>query len=343
MNFLVSVAAGALLTKSAMRTLRTACAILGVLDTQSALAEPSVADLAARIELRSVETLTLTDQQFLIGDKNGKQATVSGILRLPQGGSGRVPVVILQHGSGGIGAREEYWSRFFNDFGIATFLLDSFSGRGIVETNTDQSQLGRLNMILDGYRSFDALASHARIDPQRIAIMGVSRGGQSARSAAMNRFREMWNPRANFAAYIALYATCDTTFIGDTDLAAAPVRQFHGQADDWVTIAPCRSYFERLRVAGRDIKLTEYPDAYHVYDNPLGPKNPRVVKGAPTTRECALKEEPRGVIINAQTGQPFTWADPCVKFYPHTAHNEAATNATRNEVRALLKAVFKLD
>src|SRR5262245_17017557 len=241
-----------------MRTLRTACVILGLLGTQSALAEPSIADLAARMELRAVETLTLTDQQFLTGDQNGKQATLSGILRLPRGPAGRVPAVILQHGSGGVGAREEYWSRFFNDFGIATFLVDSFSGRGIVQTSTDQAQLGRLNMILDGYRSFDALASHARIDPQRIAIMGFSRGGQSTLYAAMNRFRQMWNPRANFAAYIPLYASCDMTFIDDTDLAAAPVRQFHGQADDWVVVAPCRPYFERLRATGRDVKLTEY-------------------------------------------------------------------------------------
>jgi dienelactone hydrolase len=325
-----------------MRTLGTACVILGVLGTQSALAEPSVADLAARMELRAVETLTLTDQQFLTGDKNGKLATLSGVLRLPQGPTGRVPAVILQHGSGGVGAREEYWSRFFNDFGIATFLVDSFSGRGIVQTSTDQAQLGRLNMILDGYRSFDVLASHARIDPQRIAIMGFSRGGQSTLYAAMNRFRQMWNPRANFAAYIPLYASCDMTYIDDADLATAPVRQFHGQADDWVVVAPCRPYFERLRAAGRDVKLTEYPDAHHSYDNPLGAKTPVVAKDAQSTRECVLKEEPRGVIINARTGQPFTYADPCIKFDPHTAHNEAATNATRNEVRALLRAVFKL-
>ena len=63
------------------------------------------------------------------------------------------------------------------------------------------------------------------------------------------------------------------TFIDDTDLAAAPVRQFHGQADDWVAVGPCRPYFERLRAAGRDVKLTEYPDAHHSYDNPLGAKN----------------------------------------------------------------------
>ena len=106
-------------------------------------------------------------------------------------------------------------------------------------------------------------------------------------------------------------------------------------------MAPCRPYFERLRAAGRDVKLTEYPDAQHSYDNPLGSKTPAVAKDAQSTRDCALKEEPRGVIINAQTGQSFTYKDACIALDPHTGFNEPATTATRNEVKALLKAVFK--
>jgi hypothetical protein len=41
--------------------------------------------------------------------------------------------------------------------GISTFTLDSFPGRGIV---SDQSQLGRLNGILDLYRALAVLAAH---------------------------------------------------------------------------------------------------------------------------------------------------------------------------------------
>jgi hypothetical protein len=37
--------------------------------------------------------------------------------------------------------------------GISTFAMDSFAGRGIVSTVVDQRQLGRLNMIVDLYRS----------------------------------------------------------------------------------------------------------------------------------------------------------------------------------------------
>src|SRR5262249_53632315 len=106
--------------------------------------------------------------------------------------------------------------------GIASFLVDSFSGRGIVSTSTNQALLGRLNMVLDAYRAFDVLANHSRIDPGRIAVMGFSRGGQSTLYSSMKRFQQMWNPRAAFAAYIPLYASCSTTFIGDTDLSPRP-------------------------------------------------------------------------------------------------------------------------
>lgn len=64
--------------------------------------------------------------------------------------------------------------------GISTFTLDGFSARGITSLVTYQSKLGRLNMIVDLYRSLSILAAHPRVDPKRIAVMGFSRGGQIA-------------------------------------------------------------------------------------------------------------------------------------------------------------------
>ena len=119
--------------------------------------------------------------------------------------------------------------------------------------------LGPYNMVLDGYRAFDVLANHPRIDPARIALMGFSRCGHVDALFQQKRFQQMWNPRAVFAAYIPLYAACTTTFIGDTDVSAAPIRQFHGAADDYAPVAPCRPYFERLRAAGRDVQLRSTP------------------------------------------------------------------------------------
>jgi dienelactone hydrolase len=329
--------------RSMIRIIQAGWLILGLAWAQSAVADPSLKDLAARTEVRAIETLTLTDQQFLTGDKNGKAVTIAGQLRFPQGAPARLPAVILQHGSGGVSGGHELWAKTFNEMGIASFLVDSFSGRGLVSTSTNQALLGRLNMVLDAYRAFDVLANHPRIDSARIAVMGFSRGGQSTLYSSVKRFQQMWNPRAAFAAYIPLYASCNTTFIGDTDLSPAPIRQFHGAADDYVPVAPCRAYFERLRAAGRDVQLTDYPDAHHGYDNPLGNKTPTVAKGAQSVRACKLKEEPLGTIINAETGQPFTYQDPCVQTDPHTGYNETAANATRKAVKEFVRTVFKLE
>ena len=126
-------------------------------------AETMPPGMAARTELHAIDTLTLSDAQFLKGDPGGKATTLTGELRL---------LVVMQHGSGGMGANIEMWSREFNAMEISTFALDGFTGRGLTAVNTNQALLGRLNFILDNYRALEILAKHPRVDPQRIVLMG---------------------------------------------------------------------------------------------------------------------------------------------------------------------------
>src|SRR6516164_217277 len=72
----------------------------------------------ARTELHAIPTLTLSDHQFLIGDKNGTPVTITGALRIPRLGTDRLPAVILLHGSGGIGANVDRWSQELNSIGL---------------------------------------------------------------------------------------------------------------------------------------------------------------------------------------------------------------------------------
>ena len=299
-------------------------------------------DVAWWIEAIPIQTLTISDQQFLNGDAAGRPTTIAGVLRIAQG-SGRLPLVILMHGSGGFEVNADLWTRQFGSLGISTFALDSFSGRGIASTVVDQSQLGRLNMILDLYRSLAVLATHPLVDPNRIAVMGFSRGGQAALYATLKRFHKMWNPSGiDPAAYIALYPQCNTTYINDTDVTDHPIRIFHGISDDYVAIAPCRAYFDRLKQAGKDVQMTEYPDTWHAFDYPSLTSSPTVVHNGQTTN-CVLMEETAGTIVNTATNKPFTYADDCVGGNPHVAYSPKATNATEEAVRALLKKVFELE
>jgi dienelactone hydrolase len=312
------------------------------LATTLAVAEPISHDMAARTELHSIETLTLSDAQFLSGDTNGKATTTTGQLRIATG-SGRLPVVMLQHGSGGMAANIEMWAREFNAMGVSTFALDGFSGRGLTQVNTNQALLGRLNFILDIYRALEVLAKHPRVDSQRIALMGFSRGGQAALYASLKRFNKMWNKSGiEFAAYIPFYPDCATTFVSDTDIADRPIRIFGGTPDDYNPIALCKAYVERLKVAGKDVQLTEYPNAPHAFDNPLGPVPAAVITGGQSVRHCVIREEPTGLLIDASTREPFTYKDPCVELNPHVGHDAAATEAAKVSIKEFLGAVFKL-
>jgi dienelactone hydrolase len=300
-------------------------------------------ELAARTELYSIQTLTLSDQHFLKGEAEGTPTTVSGQFRIAQG-QGRLPTVVLMHGSGGIGPNVQMWSEEFNAMGISTFAIDGFTGRGLTSTSNNQALLGRLNFILDIYRALDILAKHPRVDPERIALMGFSRGGQAALYASLKRFHKMWNKSgAEFAAYVPFYPDCATTFIGDTDVVDRPIRIFHGSADDYNPVASCKAFVARLRTAGHDIELTEYPNAWHVFDNPIGGDTPFIAKGAQTVRNCTIREEPEGLLIDAASKQPFTYQDPCVELGPHIGRDAAAAQDAEMRVKAFLTTTFKLN
>jgi dienelactone hydrolase len=301
------------------------------------------ATLPARIDVLPFESITLSDSDFLKGDKSAaKPVIIAGHLYIAQG-SGKGPAVIMLHGSAGINGGSELWAREFAQMGVSTLMVDSFSGRGIVSTLDDQSQLGRLNMVIDAYRAIDKIKTHPRVDASRIALMGFSRGGQAALLASMERFHGLWNSSgADFAAYVPFYSDCKTTFIDDVKVKPVPIRMHHGEADDYVPAAGCVTYVERLKAAGRDAQITLYKDAHHVFDSPISPAKPFVLAQAQTMRQCFMAEKPLGEIVNAKTGQTFTYADPCVERGPHVGYHAEAATAARASVRETLRAAFKL-
>jgi len=300
----------------------------------SALPNPVSAQIA-RTEVIAFQSMTLGDDQFLEGRKDGRPVTLAGVLRLP-GGTGKVPVAVLLHGSGGMSSFVTDWESDYNALGMGTFAVDSFSGRGIVNTNVDQFVLGRLAMVFDAYRALELLANHPRVDASRIVLMGFSRGGQSALYASVKRFQDAYGPPGlSFAAYLPFYANCGTTFVDDEVLVDRPVRMFHGSADDYNPVAPCRAYVERLKARGRDVQLTEYPNAGHVFDG-RAYKTPIKVANWQTFRTCVLSERPRGKIVNVKTGQEFSKTDPCIEMGPTVLYNEEAERRARADVVSFL-------
>ncbi len=298
----------------------------------------------AKLELHVLATQSPTDQEFLTGKKDAKPVTIIGELRIPRPGTERLPAVVLLHGSGGVTDREDIWARELNALGVATFIIDSFTGRGIANTIADQDQLSRLAMILDAYRALEFLATHRRIDSGRVMLMGFSRGGGAAHWSALKRFWGMHGPggELGYAGYVAFYPTCNRRFAGGLDLVDKPIRIFHGAADDYIPVAGCRSYVDGLKKAGADISLTEYAGAHHGFDNPAR-KKPVKASQAQTTRNCPLLEEaPDGRIVNSQTKRPFSYAgDACVERGTTLAYDAKAYAEALSAIKELVTATLQ--
>ena len=276
------------------------------------------------------DTMTLSATQFLSGEQDGSPARIWGDLRLPADSSGRGPAVILMHGSEGVGRREARWAEELLAIGVATFILDSLTGRRRASAT---AELSTGALIVDAHRALGFLASHPRVDPTRVALMGFSRGGVVTLYSALDRFRRRYGRfGVEFATHISFYPGCLLTYIEDEHVTDSPIRLFHGTADDSTAIGPCRDYVGRLRRAGKDVALTEYPGARHAFDAPYLPPA-LLMPHAVNTSRCSLIEREGGVIVNRETERPFAFTDACVsrgetQGYDPQAHHQAVAAVT---------------
>lgn len=279
---------------------------------------------------------TPTVSEFLQGIRPATPTPIWGDLELPPSPAARYPAVVVVHGSGGVGSREDRWADELRQAGLATFQLDSFTGRGINFTAYDQEQLSGVAMIGDAYRALELLVTHPRLDPARIAVMGFSKGGFVALYAALTRFHRLYGPAgARFAQHVAFYPPCYVTYVADEAVTDRPIRLFHGTADDLAAIEPCRAYLARLRQAGADAQLIEYAGAAHGFDRPgAGPPrhNPREQNGS----RCVWEERPEGQIVNRVSGGVFSMADPCVTLGGTSGPDPDAYRQALQAVKALL-------
>ena len=304
----------------------------------------SATALAQNVKVEKIEIATQppTNSDVLLGKKDGKPATISGELRIPGSVKGKAPVVLLVHGSGGLGANIHYWVAELNKLGIATFAMDSFTGRGVKNTITDQSLVSNFAMVIDVYRALETLSKHPAVDPDRIAVMGFSKGGMAALYSSLSRFQEKYlDKSAKFAAHIPFYASCNAQYIDDTKIGKVPLRFFHGTADDYTLMSQCKDYVARLKAAGVDASLSELQGAHHAFDNPRIVK-PMHLPQALTGRKCVLEEKSEGAVVNKTTGKPFSSKDACIERGTTVAYNAAATAAATKQVAAFLKQTFKL-
>ena len=293
----------------------------------------AIADAADTI---SIPSRTMSDDAFLASEgEAGTDVVIEGRLTGLKEGPPQ-PVVILVHGANGPKSGSAWnWSQFLNLHGFATLRLDHYTARGIGDVMANQSSAAQFMPIYDIYRAVEVLAETPGVDPDRIFVMGFSRGGIAALYASLQRFHDAFGPRVGrIAGYFPFYAACNFRLDRELEVADAPIRLFHGGADDWTPVGPCRDYVERLMAAGHDVTLTEFPEAHHAFDDPTAPAL-HSDQNWMTSRAC-LRIERNGTLVNAETGKPFSYEDACVERGPHSQFNGPATDAAQRQVLEIL-------
>jgi len=173
-----------------------------------------------------------------------------------------VPLMVLVHGTGGVGYRESTWSSFLHDHGIATFVLDYFAPRNVTPTDREIPQPPQ-----DVWGALKLLATHPRIDTERVAVMGFSNG------ATITYISSSYTSPSDTGgiepkAYFMLYGGCSRSGISNYAPDAA-YRFMVGSDDVLISVANCERQQTARRTHGKDVKTLVFPGVHHGFDGNL--------------------------------------------------------------------------
>ncbi len=284
-------------------------------------------------------------------------AIAQGELFLPANAptDARLPAVVLVHGSGGVYPEQvSFWAKLLNEQGIVAFVIDIFGPRGVKSTGEDQSQVPFAADTADAFAALGMLASHPRIDPKRIAVMGFSRGGVTAVRSGVTRIIDGAAPAGSrFAAHVAMYSGGCAGSLSVTPKAGVfapePMLFVHGDADDYAYLSDCQRYAQRISSAGTPADLVVLPGIRHKFDVDNSrrinlPSNTKTKEGCPLEFDIAdLKTRDRrsGDALSQDKVQEVN-RELCADKGATMEGNQQARETAGNAVIEFLRKVFRM-
>jgi dienelactone hydrolase len=271
---------------------------------------------------------------------------VKAKLFLPDNAKAPMPAIVISPSSAGVKEeREIYYAQQLARVGIAALVVDSFATRGL--TSGDTTVLNAWPPGNDAVAAFRWLRADGRFTPDRIGVMGVSKGGVVAMNMAETvRRRWMRMEDIAFAAHIPIVPNCH---IVNTSLrtTGAPIFFMLAELDDLTPAPFCVEHAERLRAAGNaKIEVKVYKGAHHGWEK-ISAKPFFDPKFANTSR-CRVSIDDNGDVVTPdgtkiQGGGFNDWMrQNCMYFGHHCCAGTSALikEATGDLIRFLKKHGF---
>jgi dienelactone hydrolase len=228
-----------------------------------------------------------TISQIYRDDWRIRPRKISGELSLPPG-DGPFPAVVLYHGHFHAEDLEPWFKQLVPQLiekGIATFVIDSFTGRKITNTAYYEPGLSRAARLTDVFMALNWLAKLDEIDDEQIGITGYSVGGTTAMLSANLRLNETSLAKGrSFAAILPVYPSCQARF-RNHELTSTKMLLLVAENDDYSPSEFCEEYVEELTAAGFDVKIKKYEGAQHGWVNDKASTD---CEDCMTFRDCGL-------------------------------------------------------
>lgn len=186
---------------------------------------------------------------------------LTGYLVKPSG-EGRFPAVILLHTCAGISEHEESWSERLVSWGYVVLTVDSLTPRG--DNYICDGSMRRITpwaRALDAHGAREFLSTRAFVDPNRVAVMGLSHGGMATLEAIRNS-TSTGLATIPFQAAVVFYPLCSQPEPIDT-----PTLILIGSEDNWTPPDLCREYLSKLQPP-YEVVLKVFTGAHHAFDHP---------------------------------------------------------------------------
>ena len=274
--------------------------------------------------------------------KSVPTTTLHGKLTLPdecsQSGY-RAPAVIIQHGSGP--PRHTWYKKLSNalaDAGIAALVPNSFSGRGIDETASNQKLLSKADRIYDTFAAFRALGAEPCIDPDRIGITGYSFGGLMSREVVESKLAERLGGGHVFKASLPVYPSCQSRW-EESRPTNTRVHFLLAEKDNYTPISFCLDHIPKLESAGWNITHSILRKAHHGF---IASYSPKYYNKAWTFKDCGTSNvTPEGyetsVKYGFSAGKDMSWNEYIRAYAKKCATRGVTIGGTRKIRSAAMK------
>ncbi len=195
---------------------------------------------------------------------------VAGRLNLPTSAQGKVPAVVIAHGSGGVDTRGSFHAQALNEAGIATLEIDMWAARGL-SGGAEGRPRAVAETLPDAYGALKYLSAHAAIDASRIGITGFSWGGVMAMLSATKKYAAQAEAGQRFVAHAPFYPVCwaynRVPSYEFGALTGSPLFIQAGAADQYDNPDSCQVLVDSLSAEDRPhVELRMYPGATHGWD-----------------------------------------------------------------------------